>query len=299
MMDLTRDTYYTPAADQAYMSCSLYDMYMECEAAALAKEQGRYRPTPSRAFILGNYFHTFFESEEAHEEFCEKNAPELYTLSSLKPGKSPQKRADVEQIDLMIDVVMKDELMRRFVEMPGENEAVMTGKIFGIPWRIRMDKMCAGLIIDYKTCANIWETTYDPRQQRRVTFVELYGYARRAAVYREIYKQNRGQCPAFLLLCVSKQDPPDKEAVLISNEQVLQYELSLVKERLPRIQRIRDGSIKPIRCGTCEYCRSTKRCTSIKTHFELDPEFRQREEEYDELWSPRTAQVDIQETPAV
>ena len=98
---------------------------------------------------------------------------------------------------------------------------------------------------------------------------------------------------------MSKRDHRTKRQCSSAIEQTLQYELSLVKERLPRIQRIRDGSIKPIRCGTCEYCRSTKRCTSIKTHFELDPEFRQREEEYDELWSPRTAQVDVQETPAV
>ena len=198
---LTKEDYYTPEADQAYMSCSLYDMYLECEAAALAKEQGRYRPTPSRAFILGNYFHTFFESEEAHEEFCEKNAPELYTLSSLKPGKSPQKRADVEQIDLMIDVVMKDELMRRFVEMPGENEAVMTGHIFSMPWRIRMDKIVRG--------AHHRTTRHVQTSGKRHTIPSAAARDVRRAVWpipegrdlpRDYTSRNRGAYPSFLLL---------------------------------------------------------------------------------------------------
>lgn len=295
---LTRENYYSAAANRAYMSCSTYDAYLSCEAAALAKEQGRHRSKPSRAFVLGNYFHTAFESAEAHREYCEQNAEGLFTLSSLKPGKVPQKRADVEQMDDMIRTMLGDPLMRRLVDMPGENELAMAGEIFGIPWKVRMDKLCPGhLIIDYKTCADIWETTYDPIQQRRVTFVERYGYTRRAAVYREIYRQRTGVLPSFLLLCVSKQDPPDKEAIMIASEQLMAYELEQIKEHIGRIQRVRDLSVKPTRCGACEYCRRTKILKAIKTAADIDPEFRQREEEYDELWHPRAGAL-ISEIPA-
>jgi len=303
-MELTRENYYKAEANQEFLSCSAYDSYMECEAAALAKERGRFRPKASKAFVLGNYFHTYFESQEAHDEFIKDHAEDLFTKTSITPKvlksgivkiPTPVKLADTKKIDTMIRTVMNDDLMRRFIEMPGENEKIMTGTLFGVPWKMRMDKVVPGIIIDYKTCASIWETSYDPEQQRRVTFVEKYGYTKRAAVYREIYKQNMGEYPLFLLLCVSKEDPPDKEPILVSNEQVLQYELSKIQDRTPRIQRIRDGSIKPLRCGTCEYCRLTKQCRSIKTHTEIDPEFRQREEEYDELWLSSEVVADVSE----
>lgn len=50
-MILTSDNYYSPEADQEYMSCSQYQDFLRCEAAAMAKIHGVYTPTASEALM--------------------------------------------------------------------------------------------------------------------------------------------------------------------------------------------------------------------------------------------------------
>ena len=153
------------------------------------------------------------------------------------------------------------------------------------------------MIIDYKTVANIRETKYDPEKGGRVTFVEGYGYIFRAAVYSMIECQNvtgetfstlynrlkSGELslPNFVLICISKQDYPDKELVRLNHKQAYIYELEAMKDRLYRYQSIKEGRAMPKRCGLCDYCRATKKITGIKPYYELNPEYRtEREEDY-------------------
>lgn len=108
-MDLTRDNYYTPEADWAYMSCSQYQGWCECEAKQMAKLQGRWVDEPKEAFLVGNYFHTHFEGPEAHEQFCQEHFEEIYKTKTLKDKATgletvvaTGKRAAYEQADKMI-----------------------------------------------------------------------------------------------------------------------------------------------------------------------------------------------------
>ena len=48
-MELTRDNYYTPEADWAYMSCSQFQSWNECEARELAILEGRWTPKETEA----------------------------------------------------------------------------------------------------------------------------------------------------------------------------------------------------------------------------------------------------------
>ena len=102
----------------------------------------------------------------------------------------------------------------------------------------------------------------------------------RAAVYSEIYKQAAGSSvnPHFLLLCVTKQDPPDKEVFRLNDEQIYSMELEKIKRNTGRIKRIKEGSIKPTRCGKCAYCRSTKNRGVVPYSF-IMPGFSEREED--------------------
>lgn len=56
-MQLTRDNYYTPEADWEYMSCSQYQGFLQCEAAQMAKLEGRWKGEDTEAFLVGNYRH--------------------------------------------------------------------------------------------------------------------------------------------------------------------------------------------------------------------------------------------------
>lgn len=291
-MDLTRDNYYTPEADWAYMSCSQYQGWCECEAKQMAKLQGRWVDEPREAFLVGNYFHTYFEGPEAHEQFCQEHFGEIYKTRTLKDKVTgletvvaTGKRAAYEQADKMIQTAEGDPLIRSLLDLPGENEMIMTGRLFGVPWRIRVDKYVPDgrLIIDYKTVANINELKWSSELHEKVTFIDAYGYMMRAAVYSEIEKQFSGSTtdPHFIIIAISKQDYPDKDVLELNHRQRYDYELEQIKERIQHIQRVKDGSLKPTRCGFCDYCRATKRLFSIRPYFRLMPEFREgREEDY-------------------
>lgn len=289
-MELTRDNYYSAEADWEYMSCSQFQAWNECEARELAKLQGRWVDEEKEAFLVGNYFHTHFESSEAHKQFCDEHFDQIYKTKTIKgKGGEPDtvvvtgKYAAYEQADKMIAAAESDELIKLLIDMPGENEKIMSGKIFGVPWRIRLDKYVPNgrMIIDYKTVANIGELRWSDELHEKVTFIDAYGYMMRAAVYSEIEKQNAQSetDPTFVIIAISKQDPPDKEVLSLNHRQRYDYELEKIHDRLMMIQAIKEGHVKPKRCGNCAYCRSTKKLYAIKPYYALMPEFREARED--------------------
>ena len=260
-MELTQDNYYSTDADMEYMSCSQYQAFSECEAKKLAELQGRWVSEPSEAFLVGNYFHSYFESPEAHEKFLEDNFDNIFKTKTVTDKATKEKSevitgkyAPFGKADKMIETLENDPLMQQFLQMQGENEIFMTGEIFGTKWRMKMDKYVPDLrfIIDYKTVANIWETSYNPIKKERQTFVETYGYMFRAAIYSliecqdalkisfdEAYKMLENDelnLPNFFLLCVSKQDYPDKEIIRLNNRQEYIFQLEQIIKKSVQIQ---------------------------------------------------------------
>lgn len=298
-MELTRDNYYTPEADIEYMSCSQYQSFLACEAAAVAKLRGTYIPTNTEALIVGNYFHTAMESPEAHHQFCVEHFDDIYkSRIDKKSGEVivTGKYSPYEKADKMLEVCRADPLIKSLIDMPGENEVIMTGELFGVKWRVRIDKYNPQnrIIIDWKTCADINKTEYNPILGERESFVEALGYLMRAAVYTEIEKQHTGNTEDanFVIVAVSKQDPPDKAALLLNHRQRYDYELEQIQKHMARIIDVKIGRVKPRRCGSCEYCRSTKVLKKITPYYTLNPKFREeREEEYDEAFGLEVAQA--------
>lgn len=277
---LTDENYYSREADIHYMSCSQYQAFEKCEAAAIAKLRGLWEPQEmSDALFQGQYFHSYFESPQAFETFCEQHFDRIFKTKTTKTKGTEVvgKYAPFERLDEMIKVVENDRFLSRILAWEGENELPMTGMVGGIPWRMKMDKYCPSSrrIIDYKTSANLRELYYNVRTKERQTFVEEFGYLMRAAVYGEIERQNRQEStfPSFLIIGVSKQSPPDKEVILLDDDTRWEYELEVVKSRIPRIQRLKEGVENPRRCGMCEYCRATKELRRIKAYTDLMPEF--------------------------
>lgn len=289
-MELTRDNYYTPEADWEYMSCSQYQSWCECEAKTMAKLEGRWADQDKEAFLVGNYFHTYFEGPEAHEQFIREHYEKIFKTKTVKGKKGEPdqvvatgKYAPFEQADRMIEVAQNDPLIQSLIELPGENEKIMTGELWGVPWRIRLDKYVAAgrMIIDWKTVANISELKWSEAYHQKVTFIDAYGYMMRAAVYTEIEKQNAHSADdaSFIIVAISKEDPPDKDALYLNHRQRYDYELDQIKGRLQMIQMIKAGRVKPKRCGCCDYCRATKVLSAIRPYYTLMPDFREEKED--------------------
>lgn len=273
LLELTTENYYSDEANRDYFSCSQFEDFLKCEAMAVAKYEGRYHPEDSKAFAVGKYFHAAFESAEAFARYLEENEETIYQ-------KNGKKRADYVRADQMIQAAQEDPFIKRLVELPGENEKIMTGELFGrYPWKIRLDKYVPDsprLIIDWKTVGSINERMWSDEEHSRVNFVEAFRYLFRAAVYIEIEKQVTGKetDPAFWLVCISKEDPPDKAVIALngSSRQRFDIELEKVKDKIWRFSEIKAGRILPKRCGKCAYCRATKEITGVMQYWELDPE---------------------------
>lgn len=298
-MQLTDENYYTSEADREYMSCSQYQDFLSCEARALAKLQGRYIPEPSEALIVGNYFHTAMESEEAHIAFINEHFSDIFKTKVDKHSGElipVGMYAPYVKADEMIAACYSDPLIKSLIDMPGENEVIMTGELFGVPWKIRLDKYMPDkrLIVDWKTTADINKTEYNPMLGERESFVEALGYMMRAAVYTEIEKQYTGKDTDanFVIVAISKQDPPDKAALLLNHRQRYDWELEQIEKNMMNIRRIKNGELRPRRCGMCDYCRRTKVLKKIIPYYVLNPKFREeREEELDYV-----SAVDLEDT---
>ena len=303
-MKLTADNYYSLEADRAYMSCSQYQDFLKCEAAAMAKIWGLYTPQKSEALLVGNYFHTALESDEAHEQFCNENEEQIYKLKLDKASGELMrvgKYAPYQKADDMIQAVLKDPLIQELILMDGENEVIMTGSLFEMNWKIRLDKYVQEkrLIIDWKTAADLTKTEYNPATGERESFMEALGYLMRAAIYTEIEKQyaGKGDDANFVIVAVSKQEPPDKGAYLLNHRQRYDFELSEVEKNMANISLVKSGRRKPTRCGRCEWCRQSKKLQKIVPYYTLRPGFSDsREEEYDDIFATYMEKAQAQGT---
>lgn len=287
---LTDENYYSREADIYFMSCSQYQSFLKCEAAAIARLMGKFEPQgQSEALLHGQYFHAALESPEAYDRFCKENFNKIFKTKETKSRgvEVTGKYAPYERLDQMLAVVRRE--LKPVLDLPGENEKFLIGNIGGVPWRMKMDKYIPTdrFIIDYKTSANIYETFYNPATKRQEDVFEHYGYLMRTAVYCEIERQytGAGTYAPFLIAAVSKQDPPNFDVFMIENSgNRYELELETVKANMVRIQRLKEGHESPRRCGDCEYCRRTKHFTRIRPYTELIPEFRYDREnmEYDD-----------------
>ncbi len=64
------------------------------------------------------------------------------------------------------------------------------------------------------------------------------------------------------IVAVSKQDPPDKQAIDLP-EYRLTNAMNQILDSQQHIQVVIKGEADPIQCGHCAYCRSTKKLESV------------------------------------
>jgi hypothetical protein len=270
---LNKDNYFSQQAEQDYMSCSQYLSFIGmggnpgCEAKTMAKIRGEWIEESSTALQVGSYLHSHFEGPQAKKEFI-ANTPDMF----LKNGGL---KAEHKQADQMIATLENDEFAMYMLQ--GESEVIMTAELFGMWWKVRYDKYLSEKRrgADIKTTKSITEHDWIIRDAKNVkaSFVEVYEYPLRAAIYSEVERivtgHEEGDWPDFYIVAVSKEDPPDKAVVNMKDEYRYAQELEKVKESLTRIKLLKQGVLQPIRCGRCDYCRSTKRLERVIHYTDL------------------------------
>lgn len=253
--ELTEENYYSSEASQHYMSVSLFKDFMKCEAYALAKMKGEWKEEETTALLVGNYVHSYFESKEAHQKFLDTKGKKMVT----KQGKL---RSDYRRADVMIKAL---EQQSRFTGLygPGQKETIVAGNIYGYSWKGKIDSLSLENLYfcDLKTVDDIHKGHWQKESRQHENFIADRGYYMQMAVYIELIRQTFGvECQPFIF-AVSKQTPPDKEAIDFNGDQDAIYmedAMRMIEENQEHIQSVIRGEEEPARCNRCAYCRATK-----------------------------------------
>ena len=250
---VTRENYFSAENERKYFGSTQFKRFMTCEAAALATINGEYVPEKSTALLVGSYVDAYFEG--AIDKFKEEHPEILKRDGTLK--------SDYVQADAIIERCERDEVFMRY--MGGEKQVIMTAELFGHPFKIRIDSYHPGkAIVDLK-CMKDFEPVY-VKDKGKLNFIEAYGYDIQGAIYQAVEQQSRidaGETDAkklpFYIAGATKQ----KDATDIEIFQIPQYKLDaalkIVEHYIDEFALVKAGDVVPSRCGSCVYCRQTKK----------------------------------------
>lgn len=271
-MVLTNENYFSARADMEYMSASQYKHFLSCEEGAMAEITGQYPHSMTASMLIGSYVDAHFSGEMA---LFRGQHPEIFKRDGTL-------KAEFVRAEEIIARLEDDGLYMAL--MSGENQVIRTGTIAGVPFKIKMDSLLdaeqaaaiaeewpetayamedsGGAIVDQKIMRDM-ERKYVPGEGY-MNFVRAWGYDIQGAIYQAV----EGHELPFILAVGTKEDVPDLEAIHIPDTE-LKSALYQVEDNVGRFQAIKEGKIKPKRCGKCPWCRSTKKLTRFLSWDEL------------------------------
>lgn len=250
-MNLTAENYYSEAANYEYMSVSQFKDFVGtygrrgCEAAAMAKLRGEYKEEESTAMLVGSYVDAYFEGTL---DAFKRQHPNIFK-------KDGGLKAEYLQAERIIERLERDELFMKY--MSGKKQVIMTGELFGIPWKIKIDSDLTNIaIVDLKVMASITELKW-VKDIGYLDFVRYWGYDIQGAVYQEVYYQNTGLRVPVYIAATTKEKKTNLEVIHVQDN-YLREAMGIVEYNIERVKRVKAGEVEPDRCETCDYCRETK-----------------------------------------
>lgn len=246
-MILTASNYFSPAANEHYMSVSQFKRFSSCPAAALAELRGEYEPESTTSLLVGGFVDAYFEG--SLEQFREDH-PEIFRRDGTL-------KSDYVQAEAIIQRIERDKLFMEYLQ--GEKQVVMTGTINGVEVKVKIDVLADDRIVDLKIMrdfADVYVT-----EKGKTPWFEAWGYDMQGAVYQEIVRQNTGKKLPFFLAGATKEKTPDIELLHIG-QNLLDYALDSFSADVQVYDATKKGAIPVERCEKCEFCKKTKILTA-------------------------------------
>ena len=250
-MKLTEANYFSPEADMKYFGHTQFIEFMDCEERALATCKGEWQLPLSDALLSGMYVDAALTGSVG--DVLGKHPEMLKRDGTLKSTFAGAERA--------ITRAQRDDTFMKYIN--GAKQEIMTGKLFGYEWKIKIDAFHEGkCIVDLK-CMKDFEPKFVDGKGK-VSFVEAWGYDYQAAIYQAIVKEVTGEQLPFIIAGVTKQDPSDIGLFEIP-QYMIDSALKVIENNIERFAMIKAGEVEPRRCGKCAYCRETKVINGIET----------------------------------
>ena len=242
-LELDQNNYYSPEANRQYFSVSQYKDFMQCEAMALAKIRGEYKPEMTRAMLTGSFVDSYFEG--TLDQFM-KEHPAVFT-------RKQELRSEFRKANEIIARIRSDELFMKF--MSGEKQRIMTFDLFGVPWKMKMDSYLPGICItDLKVVA-------------RFKSLPFWRYDLQGAVYQAGVLINTDELLPFYLAVATKERTIDLDIFQIPDS-TIDMALSEIERNIQHYADVKQGLVPPVYCGKCDYCKSIK-AARIRNYNEL------------------------------
>lgn len=246
MKKLTSSNYFSPDANKSYWSVSQFKEFDSCEARGLASARGQFQREETDALLIGSYVDAYFAG--TMDEFAGEHSDTMFK-------KNGELYAKFDQANKCINAVECQPLMMEYLE--GDKQTIMTGKLFGVDWKIKMDVFNGDRIVDLK-CMRDFEPVYK-EGFGRISWVEAWGYDIQGAIYQKIEQisSHRAEPLPFYIVAVTKEKVPDI-AIIRLPQHILDTALKVVEAKIDRFDLIKTGEIEAEGCGHCEYCKSVK-----------------------------------------
>lgn len=255
--NLTEDNYFSIEAGRKYWSNSQFKAFNKCEAAGLAEVAGDYTKEKTEALLIGSYVDAYFSGGGEFEKFQETEGASMFK-------KNGELYAKFEHANELIRAIENQPLMMQYLK--GDRQKIMTGELFGVPWKIKMDVYKKDeCIVDLKTVKD-FEDVWDPGYGYR-PWLEYWGYDIQGFIYTRIEQAVTGRADPlpFYIVAVTKEKTPDVKIIHVPDH-ILQAAGGLVEAKIDRFDLIKKGEVEPIRCECCDYCKSTKVLTAVEEY---------------------------------
>lgn len=239
-MTLTRENYHSQGANLAYFSVSQVKAFAACEAAAMADLRGETVREETSALLVGSYVDAHFSQEM---DLFKAQHPQLFKRDGTL-------KAEFLQANEIIARIERDPFFMKYLS--GEKQVIKVGKLFGLPFKTRMDSYFKGkAIVDLKIMRD-FEPIYVPGAGR-LNFVEAWGYDLQGAVYQAV----EGNSLPFYIAAATKEKTTDIEVLQVP-QHLMDAVLVVLEHRIERMDAVKCGKSEPVRCEKCDYCKGTK-----------------------------------------
>lgn len=247
-MGVNRFNYFSPNNNMKYCGSSQFKQFLRCPAQAMAELRGEWKREDTTALLIGSYVDAWFEG--TLDAFKAEHPEILKRDGTLK--------AEFVKADEIIARVSQDELFMRY--MGGQKQAVRTGYIGGVPFKIKMDSYHKGkAIVDLKVIRD-FDPIWNEEKGIRQSFIEYWGYDYQAAIYQAV----EGNKLPFYICAVTKEAIPDFDIIQVPQTWI-DNAMAEIEHEIGIIDAIKRGEIEPHRCGKCAYCRETKKLSRVRS----------------------------------
>jgi len=256
-MKLTSENYFSTESQMRWLSVSQVKNFIgngfkeACPGSAIAEIKGEYKRPMTDSLLLGQYVDCLLTEPEKYDDFC-LNHPEMFSSRGATKG---ELKSNFQRGLQMVERVKRDDLCMKTLN--GDKQTIMTGKLFGEEWKIKIDILGDKFITDVKTVESINKAYYDKELGRWVNFIQYHDYILQAGIYQEIVRQNIGKKLPFFIMAVSKE-PVTDIGVFQIDDQSIEERLNEVEPFIPLISAYKSGKQEPPRCEHCDYCKDTK-----------------------------------------